>query len=69
MYQHPATLEMMAKSHQEELLRQAHSDRLARAARAARSSEPATRHVQLQRRLAAAAITVVVAFGTFIVVI
>jgi hypothetical protein len=67
VYQHPATLEMMAKTHQDELLRQAHSDRLARAARAVRGQDRETRQMQLQRRLVAAAVTVLVAFGVIVI--
>jgi len=55
MYQHPATLELMASYHQQDLLREAEAHRLAHPHEAEEGNRPG----QVQRRMIAVAVALV----------
>jgi hypothetical protein len=59
MYQHPATMELMAHSHQQDLLHEAEQRRLARQLH---SADGTARDLRVHR-LAAAAVAVLTVFG------
>jgi hypothetical protein len=58
MYQHPATLEMLASAHREDMLREAHNARLARLSHESSTDSP---HAHARLRLVAAGAAAVLA--------
>ena len=66
MYQHPATLDMLAGSHREDLLREAHNARLVRQSHeSSDESAPAHSHLRLVVAGAAAALAAIAAVAVF----
>jgi hypothetical protein len=58
MYQHPATLDMLASAHREEMLRDAHNSRLVRLSHESDTDQP---HRHAHARLVAAGAAAVLA--------